>query len=85
MKRTAPTRRSTWTCNEAQVISTITCVGRVLFRGADKRISYYKLYTVAVEFGTLVARVRRVPNAAALAWETELVRRAFIELGVIAP
>ena len=78
-------RRSTWTCNGVVLVSTIVCVGRSLSSTTGRRISYRPLYTVEVEVGTRVARVRNVTNADALAWERELVRLAFVELGVLTP
>jgi hypothetical protein len=79
------TRRSTWTCNGVELVSTIVCVGRSLSASVGRRISYRPLYTVEVEFGTRVARVRNVSNAVALACELEVVRWAFTELGVLTP
>lgn len=85
MKLVAQTRRTVSTCNGVELISMITCVGRSLTRVAGQPFTYRPLYTVEVFFGTRVARVRNVPDAEAIAWELELVRRAFIELGALTP
>ncbi len=45
--------------------------------------SYQPIYTVEVEFGSKVLRVRSLPNAEALEWEQRLVYVAFVELGAI--
>lgn len=78
-------RRSTWTCNGIEIRSTIVCSGRSLIHIVGRHHSYRPLYTVEVYFGTRVARVRCVPNAEALAWETKIVRLAFVELGALTP
>ena len=76
----AQTRRSRWTCNGAEVLSTVVLAARMIHRFPGRR-QYRRLYTVEVEVGTKVLRVRGVPLDEALAWEQHLVHHAFVELG----
>ena len=80
---TAPqTCRSRWTCNGAEVLSTVVLAARMIHRFPGRR-QYRRLYTVEVEFGTKVLRVRGVPLDEGLAWEQRLVYLAFVELGAL--
>ncbi len=76
------TRHSRWSCDGRDVVSTIVLVGRMLHRLPGRR-KYRRLYTVEVEFGTKVLRVRGVPLDEAPAWEQRLVYLAFVELGAL--
>ena len=78
----AQTRRSRWTCNGAEVLSTVVLAARMIHRFPGRR-QYRILYTVEVEVGTKVLRVRGVPLDEALAWEQRLVYLAFVELGAL--
>jgi len=78
----AQTRRSRWTCNGAEVLSTVVLAARMIHRFPGRR-QYRRLYTVEVEVGTKVLRVRGVPLDEALAWEQRLVYLAFVELGAL--
>jgi len=76
-------RRSTWSCNGVEVRSTITCSSRPILHVVGRAHGYRPQYTVAVFFGSRVARVRDVPNAEAIAWEQRLAVQALAELGAI--
>ncbi len=76
------TRRSRWTCNGAEVLSTVILVSRMVHRVPGLR-QYRRLYTVEVEVGTKLLRVRSVPLVEALAWEQVLVHHAFAEIGAL--
>ena len=78
-------RRSTWTSNGVEVRSVVRCSGQSLTRIAGRAFTYRPLYTVEVFFGSKVARVRNVHNAAALAWEFEISVQALVELGAVTP
>lgn len=79
------TRRSLWKVkgNDVEIVSTITCVSHTIVHVPGLRTAYRSFFTVEVEFGTKVARVRSIPNDEALEWEERLVLMVFVELGAL--